>query len=168
MGEPNRVRRAPAAIGVDGQHEIGAGRAARRLHAPSVLFGCEPAHLELAAGHAGGPVSFHFAPDVRESLALHVVPADGDDRQFGAVAAEQRAHALADGFADEIPEGAVDTGDGFEQRLAVALRVAECEHRLPETLTLEDARTADERRELVGNDADDLAAVAPVVAVVDL
>src|SRR5262249_56943974 len=120
--------------------------------------------LDLAASHTRASVGFHLATDVGVRLARHVVAADGDDRQLGAMAAEQLSHAAAGGVADQIPERAVHAGDRLEQRLAVALRVAEVEHVLPDALALEDTLAADARRELVVDDPNDLTPVAAVVA----
>src|SRR5437867_4686921 len=158
----------PAAVGVDRQYEIGTGRRARRLDAPGVILGLEPADLELAPGHTGPAVGFHLAPDVGERLAFHVVAADGDDRQAPAIAAEQGAHALAQRLADEVPERAVHAGDRLEQHLPVAARVTEREHRLPDALALEDAHAPDERTQRVSDEPYDLTAMLAVVAVVDL
>src|SRR5262249_4491581 len=166
--EATPAGRVPAPMGVAGEDEVGAAGAAGRLDAAGILVGREAADLELAAGHARAPVGFDLVTDVGVRLARHVVAADGDDRQLGAVAAEQLPHAAAGGLADEIPERAVHAGDRFEQRLAVALRVAEVEHVCPDALALEDALAADARSELVVDDPDDLAPVAAVVAVVDL
>src|SRR5262249_56476092 len=124
--------------------------------------------LDLAASHTRASVGFHLATDVGVRLARHVVAADGDDRQLGAMAGDQLSHAAAGGLADQSPERAVHAGDRLEQRLAVALRVTELEHLGPEMLALEDALAADARREFVVDDPDDLTPVAAVVAVVDL
>src|SRR3989449_11732615 len=157
----------PAAIGVHGQDEIGTGRVARGRDAFGVLFRRQPADLELAAGHAGAAIRFELPPDVGVRLALDVVAADGDDGQTRAIAAEQDAHALPQRFADQVPEGAVDAGDRFEQSLAVAAGMGEGEQHFPDARALEEAHALDARRELVVNEAHDLAAVLAVVAVVD-
>src|SRR6266700_2519270 len=113
-------------------------------------------------------VGFHLAPDIRERLAFHVVPADGDDGEPAPVAAEERAHALAERLADEIPERAVDAGDGLEQGLAVAARMGEREHRLPHALALEDAHADHPGGEGLVDQPRDLEPVLAVVTVVDL
>src|SRR5207247_11208260 len=94
-------------------------------------------------------------------------PAHGDARETRATADEQDAHALPPRFADQVPEGAVDAGDRFEQNLAVAAGMGEGEQHFPDALALEEAHALDARRELVVNEAHDLAAVLAVVAVVD-
>ena len=166
--EADRVLRRPAAVGVDRQDEIGARRPARRVDSLGVLLGREPADLELAAGHAGPAVRLHLPADVSERLAFHVVAADGDDGQPLPVAAEQRAHALAERLADQVPQRAVDAGDRLEEHLAIAARVAEGEQRLPDALALEDAHAADARGQRLVDQPHDLAPVLAVVAVVDL
>src|SRR5205085_12659560 len=64
MREADRVLYAPAAIGIDGEDEVGARGAAGRLDTPRVLLGREPADLELASGHAGAAIVLHLAADV--------------------------------------------------------------------------------------------------------
>ena len=56
------------------------------------------------------------------------------------IAADQLAHAAAGCLADHVPYGAVDAGDGLEQRLAVAVGHGAGEHLFPDPLGLEDAR----------------------------
>ena len=166
--EADRVVGRPATVRVHCQNEVGAGGLARGFHTPGVLLGREAANLELAPGHAGPAVGFHLASDVGEGLALHVVSADRDDRQPRAIAAEERAHALAERLTDEIPERAIDAGDRLEQHLSIAAQVTGCEEPLPDAFALEDAHAAGEGRERLADQAHDLSPVLAVVAVVDL
>ena len=166
--EADGVVHVPAAVRVHHQHEVLPGRLARNFHALEVLFRGQAADLELAARHAGGAVLLHFLPVVGERLAFHVVAADRDDGQTLAVAAEEAPHAFPFRLADEVPHRAVHAGNRLEQRLAVAVGVREPEHRLPGALDLEDVHAFHARRELFVDQADDLAPVLAVVAVVDL
>src|SRR5206468_11984874 len=104
---------------------------------------------ELATRHPGLAIRLHLTADVGQRLALHVIAADRDDGQALAMAAQQRAHALAAGLSDEIPHGAIHAGDGFHERLAVSARMAEGEHLPPDSLGLEDAHSLHARRQLV-------------------
>src|SRR6266542_546675 len=166
--ETNRVLRRPAAVGVDGQDEVGPRRVPRRLDALGISLGRQAADLELAAGHARATIRLHLAADVGERLAVHVIAADRDDGQPLPMTPEQGADGLPEGLAREVPHGAVHAGDRLEQRLPVAARVAEREQALPDPLALENAEPADARRQLVVEEAHDLRALLAVVAVVDL
>src|SRR5207245_4494138 len=115
VGEANRVRGRPPAVGVDGENEVRAGGPPCRLDAPGVLVRRQAADLELAPGHAGEPVGFHLAPDVRVRLAVHVIAADGAALQLAPVAAAQLTRALADALAVAIPDRAIHLADAFEQ-----------------------------------------------------
>src|SRR5262249_29194984 len=80
--EPDRLGGRPAAVGIDGDPEIVPGALARRLDTLCILFGTETANLDLASGEPGRPEAFHFRAEIGERLALLVVSADADDRQF--------------------------------------------------------------------------------------
>jgi hypothetical protein len=143
-GEADRLLGGPAAIGVDHQDEVRPRGLACGGHALEVGLGSQPADLELAAGHPGRAIGFHLSSDVGERLALHVVAADRDDGQPLAVAAQQRAHGLAQGLAHRVPHRAVDAGDGLHQEWAAHPRgVGEGEAVLPDALALHDRESDD-------------------------
>src|SRR5262245_40425281 len=84
------------------------------------------------------------------------------------MAAQQRAHTLAAGLADQVPHRAIHAGDRFHERLPVAARMAELEQSLPDSLGLEDAHAAHARCQLLVDQPHDGRPVLAVVTVVDL
>src|SRR5207248_3056073 len=103
--------------------------------------------LELAARHPGLPIGLHLAPDISKRLALDIVAPDRDDRHLVGEAAEQITHAVARRFADNIPHRAVDAGNCFQERLAVAISEGEREELRPYALGFEDIVALDQRPE---------------------
>ena len=167
-GELDRLADRPAAIRVDRDDKIGAAAIATGGDAGRVRLGREAPDLDLAAGHPGFAQPGHLAPEIGQRLAVLVIGGDRDDRQPLGKPAEEGGDRRAERFAQEVPQRGVDAGDRFHHLLAVAVWYGELEHLGPQPFDMSGVLAEQQRRQLVRDDSRDVAAVRPVVAVVDL
>ncbi len=167
--EADRLPPVPGPVGVDGQHEAGAGRLTAYRDAFGVRFRREAADLDLAATHVAGLQHLHLGTEIVEGLARLVVAADRRDRQRSGRPAEQLRHRHTQQAPVRVPDRGIETGDRLQQVLGRHRRAGhEVPHPLVEPAPVANIFADDKRGENVVHQARDLCSMVAIVPIIDL
>src|SRR5262249_54118568 len=169
----------PRLVGVAGDHEIFAHYFTRESRSISVVRRREAADLQLDPGQPDPLVMTQLFGELFLTLILHIITADGDDRDFVATPAQQLAHRLIERFADGVPERDVHGGDRLHQdtlvgevyRMYAAIgkpEPARMKHLVPQRLDIKEVTADEQIAERGVDDPRDLFLVTLLVAAEDL